>query len=171
MRGRATSGGHDVHQLPLPAPGHETVIRFVLSGPIVTGEAAAEAGRPAGPPDDVEGLRERVTALEQLLTEAQARMDALARALAATVTGGAQQAEALLAAPPRPRPVPATAAAGALTSVPPPAASSDRIPLAVAPSYDPAAVAPDEPGSADSEIPAHPKARGLRRMISVLKHD
>jgi hypothetical protein len=171
MRARPFSGSQDTHQLPLPAAGHETVIKFVLSGPVVADQAPDELGRIALA-DDTDGLRERVAALEYALAEAQARMDAITRALAASLTAGAQRAEAGLSEPPRPRAAPVPAPGAAAASVPPPPSSSDRIALAVAPSYESDAVqAPGEAEPAGPERPAAPKARGLRRMISVLKHD
>jgi hypothetical protein len=63
---------------------HQTVIKFVLSGPILGGHET-EVAAIVPPPAEVAELRERMTALERALADADARIDALSRALAATV--------------------------------------------------------------------------------------
>ncbi len=138
------------------AAGRETVIKFVLSGPILADGTIAEVAHAAAPADA--GLRERVTALERALADATNRLDALSQALAVAIAAGARPAVTPAAVAPVPAP-------GGPSSIAPPGAlalaagpaDSDHRALAVAPSPDAGAV-------------AAPKTRGLRRMISVLKH-
>ncbi|HEV7804894.1 MAG TPA: hypothetical protein VGO80_03690, partial [Solirubrobacteraceae bacterium] len=104
---------------------HQTVIKFVISGPIF-GVDDAEVAQVAPPPTAVAELGRRVTALERALADADARIDALSRAPAAAVADvapapgnwtsrrtergvKAPAAEAPASAPP-PQPVPARAA-------------------------------------------------------------
>ena len=65
---------------------HQTVIKFVISGPIVGADDVA-AAPVAAPSTEVAELGSRIAALERALADADARIDALSRALAATVAG------------------------------------------------------------------------------------
>jgi hypothetical protein len=172
----SADGVHDDTTSAMPAAaGQETVITFDLSGPILAGEPAARVAHVL-PTDDVAALRERVAVLERVVSDAQAQLQSLAAAVA-----GAMSSAARVEAP-RPMASERAAQAAAVSSVGPPRAAgrgacvavaarpldaplSDRIPLAVVPSREP------EPEPEPAPRAVEPKARGLRRMISVLKHD
>src|SRR5688500_4870931 len=84
-----------------PAGGdeHQTVIQFVLSGPIFAGQP--EGAHVAAPPTELAELRERVSLLERALSEADSRFEAMQQALAATVAAAAANAVGAASAPAR----------------------------------------------------------------------
>src|SRR5829696_6317460 len=76
---------------------HQTVIKFVLSGPILGGQP--EVAHVAAPSAELAELRERVSMLERVLAEADSRFEAMQQALAATVAAAAANAVGAASAP------------------------------------------------------------------------
>lgn len=150
---------------------HETVIKFVLSGPLLNGHPIHAV--PAS--EEVGTLRERVDALERALADADARIDALSNAVAAAIASSpvieplSESVELLLrraAAHDRP----AIGGSDSWTG------TSDAFAL-------PGGSEGDADGNGRAQLPvngsqpppqqddaAPPKVRGLRRMVSALKH-
>jgi hypothetical protein len=164
-----------------PPAGHETVIKFVLSGPIFADQT------PDGPVvqvesiDEASGLYARVSALERSLADAESRLVSMSKALAEALAFSSHIA--------RPASAPYVSAAPAVVpddvpvrrqvgSVAPPdllAIGAGLAPAAVVvadhdvdPVADPVVAALSEVAPSDP-VEVAPKARGLRRMISVLK--
>jgi hypothetical protein len=110
---------------------HQTVIKFVLSGPILGGQP--EIAHAAAPSAELTELRERLSLLERALSEADSRFEAMQQALAATVAAAAANAVGAAAAPPqRMSPQPAAPAYADETTPAPPAPA----PEPVQPDYD-----------------------------------
>jgi hypothetical protein len=110
---------------------HQTVIKFVLSGPILGGQP--EVAHVPAPSAELTELRERLSLLERALSEADSRFEAMQQALAATVAAAAANAVGAAAAPPqRMAPQPA-APAYAVETVPEPPAPE---PEPVQPDYE-----------------------------------
>jgi hypothetical protein len=162
--------GDGLPQPTVSATEHETVIKFVLSGPILNGSESS-AAQPAA--HDAE-LRARVAGLERALAEAEARIDALARAVASAIQSApvieplSESVELLLrhasdhdAAAPADRLDSWTAPRPtlALGSAPPPGMDSPAPPADAS-----------QPPPPQSEDLVPPKVRGLRRMATALKH-
>jgi hypothetical protein len=139
-----------------PRDDHQTIIKFVLSGPILGGHEAEVTQLPSSTAQ-LDDLRERVGALERTLADAEARIDALSRALAATVAGAAAapgnwssrrtERAAKAPAPPETAPRPEPTAAEPIAIAPEP----ERI--ASAPAPEPIATAP-EPIAPEPTAPA-----------------
>jgi hypothetical protein len=167
--GFESTSGDGLPQPTVSATEHETVIKFVLSGPILNGSESSSV-QPAA--HDAE-LRARVAGLERALAEAEARIDALARAVASAIQRApvieplSESVELLLrhasdheARAPTDRLDSWTAPRPtlALGSAPPPGMD------APAPPADPS----QPPPQSEELVP--PKVRGLRRMATALKH-
>ena len=116
-----------------PAGGdeHQTVIQFVLSGPIFAGQP--EGAHVAAPSSELAELRERVSLLERALSEADSRFEAMQQALAATVAAAAANAVGAASAPARRVPQQPAVAEYAAEPVPEPPAPD---PEPAAPDYD-----------------------------------
>lgn len=113
---------------------HQTVIQFVLSGPILGGQP--EVAHVAAPSAELTELRERLSLLERALSEADSRFEAMQQALAATVAAAAANAVGAASAPaprvsPQPAPQQPPAPAYAVEPAPEPPA-----PEPVQPDYD-----------------------------------
>lgn len=151
---------------------HETVIKFVLSGPILTGHAS----HVAEPPADVTELVERVAALERALADADARIDALSRAVASTVAHAPfvepiSESVELLLRRVAAQDLPAVGGTASWTT--PAAARSVTAPRATPPELAPPdgmSQLPNGSHPPPQSEPAPPKVRGLRRMATALKH-
>lgn len=149
---------------------HETVITFVLSGPLLNGHPVDAV--PAS--EEVGTLRERVDALERALAHADARIDALSSAVAAAIAGSpvveplSESVELLLRrAAEHDRPAiggsdswTGTSDAFALPG------GSEGVAGGLGRAQRPVNGSP--PPQQDDAAP--PKVRGLRRMVSALKH-
>ena len=140
-----------------PVPDHETVIRFVISGPFLNAEARTGSEQPAHTPADVDlkTLLGRISELEHELRDERARVDALCKALTAGNPREATAPEpgplAIAAFEPKPEPAPEPAVAPVAFNVTPLASpvSELRAPVAAvpvaAPPPVPASVPPAPP--------------------------
>ena len=153
-------------QPSVSATEHETVIKFVLSGPILGAHDAQLAEIP-----ELAGLRDRVAALEHALADAEARIAGLSRAVAEAIASSpvvepiSESVELMLRrAAEEDR---AALAAGdswtGMTALAPPAGEV----VEPARARQPVNGSHPPPQAGDG---APPKVRGLRRMAAALKH-
>ena len=113
---------------------HQTVIKFVLSGPILGGQP--EVAHVPAPSSELTELRERLSLLERALSEADSRFEAMQQALAATVAAAAANAVSASAPAPRMSPQPIAPAYAVETAPEPPAPEPAPEPAPVQPDYD-----------------------------------
>jgi hypothetical protein len=135
---------------------HQTVIKFVLSGPILGGQPEV-AHVAAAPSQELAELRERLSVLERALAEADSRFAAMQQALSATVAAAAANAVGAAAAPARRMQPEPPAPAYAVEAAPEPPAPAPAPAPEPPPAPEPAP-APDLdlPPAATFEQPAEP---------------
>ena len=155
-------------QPTVSATEHETVIKLVLSGPILGAHEAHLAEIP-----ELAALRDRVAALEHALADADARIAGLSRAVAEAIASSpvvepiSESVELMLRRAAEEDRAALTAGDSwtGMAALAPPAGEAAA--PAPAPARQPVNGSHPPPQADDG---AAPKVRGLRRMAAALKH-